>query len=229
MAEAWAVAFDRALGHAAAKQVVPWASASFSRDALAIRVAEVEIGPMRTRGALAAEDARIEWDLAFAGGVGAVRAAARAALPRRRGQREDREPASRPALRRPLPRRRSARGCVRLARDAGSQLGPPPHPPLRLAALQRLGGRRRPGRGRDQRAREARAGGRAADHAGDRRARGRAPSLHAAGKPVARARADRRARVGVQRSERERAHPRDVRRGDRGLRRPPLRESRSAR
>ncbi|TMA32682.1 MAG: hypothetical protein E6J87_12220 [Deltaproteobacteria bacterium] len=67
VAEAWAVAFDRAHGHTAAKQVVPWASASFSRDALAIRVAEVEIGPMRTRGAVFTADARIEWDLAFAG------------------------------------------------------------------------------------------------------------------------------------------------------------------
>ena len=69
VAEAWAVAFDRAHGHAAAKQVVPWASASFSRDALAIRVAEVEIGPMRTRGALVTHESRIEWDLAFAGGA----------------------------------------------------------------------------------------------------------------------------------------------------------------
>jgi len=69
VAEAWAVAFDRARGHAAAKQVVPWTSASFSRDALAIRVAEVEIGPMRTRGALFTHDPRIEWDLAFAGGA----------------------------------------------------------------------------------------------------------------------------------------------------------------
>src|SRR5262245_51807993 len=67
VAETWAVAFDRAHGHAAAKQVVPWASASFSRDALAIRVAEVEIGPMRTRGAVFTADTRIEWDLAFAG------------------------------------------------------------------------------------------------------------------------------------------------------------------
>jgi hypothetical protein len=69
VAEAWAVAFDRALGHAAAKQVVPWTSASFSRDALAIRVAEVEIGPMRTRGAVFTPGTRIEWDLAFAGGA----------------------------------------------------------------------------------------------------------------------------------------------------------------
>jgi hypothetical protein len=69
VAEAWAVAFDRTMGHVAAKQVVPWQSASFSREALAIRVGEVEIGPMRTRGALVARDERIEWDLAFAGGA----------------------------------------------------------------------------------------------------------------------------------------------------------------
>jgi hypothetical protein len=67
VAEAWAVAFDRGLGHAAAKQVVPWESASFARAGLAIRVADVAIGPTSTRGALAADGGAIEWDLAFAG------------------------------------------------------------------------------------------------------------------------------------------------------------------
>src|SRR5258705_7581848 len=54
VAEAWAVAFDRELGHAAAKQVVPWESASFARAGLAIRVADVAIALASTRGALAA-------------------------------------------------------------------------------------------------------------------------------------------------------------------------------
>jgi hypothetical protein len=78
VAEAWAVAFDRELGHVAAKEVVPWTRASFSRESLAIRVAGIEIERASTRGALAAHGARIEWDLRFAGG-----AAPFAPLPRR--------------------------------------------------------------------------------------------------------------------------------------------------
>src|SRR5258706_12250433 len=62
LAEAWAVTFDRELGHAAAKQVVPWESASFAREGLAIRVADVSIGPASTRGALAADGGGIGWD-----------------------------------------------------------------------------------------------------------------------------------------------------------------------
>ena len=67
VAEAWAVAFDRELGHVAAKQVVPWESAAFSREELAIRVADVEIAPARAQGVVAADGARIAWSLAFAG------------------------------------------------------------------------------------------------------------------------------------------------------------------
>jgi hypothetical protein len=67
VAETWAVAFDRELGHVAAKQVVPWTSASFSREALAIRVADVTLEPARTQGVVAANGARIEWSLAFTG------------------------------------------------------------------------------------------------------------------------------------------------------------------
>jgi hypothetical protein len=67
VAEAWAIAFDREVGHVAAKQVVPYASASFSREALAIRVAGVEIAPAGTHGEIAGDGARIEWSLAFAG------------------------------------------------------------------------------------------------------------------------------------------------------------------
>src|SRR5262245_5149608 len=72
VAEAWAVAFDRELGHAAAKQVVPWEGASFARDGLAIRVADVVVTPDRTSGALTAGGRRIAWDLAFAGDVAPI-------------------------------------------------------------------------------------------------------------------------------------------------------------
>src|SRR5258706_11695135 len=72
VAEAWAVAFDRERGHAAAKQVVPWTSASFAKDALAIRVADVAIAPAQTSGAIDAGGTRSAWDLAFAGGAAPV-------------------------------------------------------------------------------------------------------------------------------------------------------------
>ncbi len=67
VAEAWAIAFDRELGHVAAKQVVPFESASFSREELLIRVADVAIASARTQGVVAADGARIEWSLAFEG------------------------------------------------------------------------------------------------------------------------------------------------------------------
>src|SRR5262245_59805770 len=70
VAEAWAVAFDRELGHVAAKEVVSWATASFSREQLAITVARVAVEPTRTRGSVGEDDQRIEWDLAFAGEAG---------------------------------------------------------------------------------------------------------------------------------------------------------------
>jgi hypothetical protein len=47
--------------------VVPWESASFARDELAIRVAGIEIDRASTRGVLRASGAPIEWDLSFAG------------------------------------------------------------------------------------------------------------------------------------------------------------------
>ena len=80
VAEAWAIAFDRELGHVAAKQVVPWASASFSREALAIRVAErrdrARAHARRARGGRRADrvGSRVR------GRRGAVRAAAAAAV-----------------------------------------------------------------------------------------------------------------------------------------------------
>ncbi|HKA14926.1 MAG TPA: hypothetical protein VKH41_07910 [Myxococcota bacterium] len=67
VAEAWAVAFDRELGHVAAKRVVPWESASFSREGLAVRVAELAMDATHTRGSIAADGGAIAWELAFAG------------------------------------------------------------------------------------------------------------------------------------------------------------------
>ena len=63
VAEAWAVAFDRERSHVAAKQVVPWTSAKFSRETLDISVADTWIAADRTRGAVG----EIAWDLRFSG------------------------------------------------------------------------------------------------------------------------------------------------------------------
>lgn len=65
VAEAWAIAFDRDAGHVAAKQVVPFADASFSRTGLDVKVAGVSLTAGRTRGQLESGGARIEWDLEF--------------------------------------------------------------------------------------------------------------------------------------------------------------------
>lgn len=67
VAEGWAIAFDRRIGHVAAKQVVPFESAVFSPDTLDIRFAELRFEPWSTRGVLHADGHRIEWSLAFAG------------------------------------------------------------------------------------------------------------------------------------------------------------------
>ncbi|MFO0571487.1 MAG: hypothetical protein U0263_38005 [Polyangiaceae bacterium] len=64
-AEAWSVAFDREAGHVGAKQVVPFTSATFSREKLDVRVAELELSAGRTRGSVVQGRDRIEWDLTF--------------------------------------------------------------------------------------------------------------------------------------------------------------------
>jgi hypothetical protein len=72
VAEGWAIAFDRETGHVAAKEVVPFASAGFSRDALDVRVAGARFEPGKTRGRLCAKGHEIEWDLAFGGSAAPI-------------------------------------------------------------------------------------------------------------------------------------------------------------
>ncbi len=77
VAEAWAIAFDRERGHVAAKETVPMAKASFSRDALAIRVADLVVEEGRLRGsvrgsALTGSRAAIAFDLRFDAGAPAL-------------------------------------------------------------------------------------------------------------------------------------------------------------
>lgn len=66
IAEAWAISFDRDGGHRAAKQTVPLTSASFPNgEALAIRVADLEIDDGRLRGRVASGGVSIAFDLAY--------------------------------------------------------------------------------------------------------------------------------------------------------------------
>jgi hypothetical protein len=81
VAEAWAIAFDRRDGaqrHVALKQSVPWSTASFSRQALAIDWQNsdtnegMHLEPGICRGAIGTEPSgptarRIAWDLRFSG------------------------------------------------------------------------------------------------------------------------------------------------------------------
>jgi hypothetical protein len=65
VAESWAIAFDREGEHVAAKEVVPWETASFSRERFGVRVADVELSAGRVRGKVAARGRSIEWSLEF--------------------------------------------------------------------------------------------------------------------------------------------------------------------
>jgi hypothetical protein len=65
LAEAWAIAFDRQVGHAAVKQVVPHSEARFGAHDLDLSVAGIEMSEGKTRGAIASGEHRIEWDLVF--------------------------------------------------------------------------------------------------------------------------------------------------------------------
>lgn len=65
VAEAWAVAFDRAAGHVAAKQSVPFERASFARDRLEARVASLEFDDGRLAGSVESRGTRIAFDLAW--------------------------------------------------------------------------------------------------------------------------------------------------------------------
>jgi hypothetical protein len=65
IAEAWAVAFDREGEHVAAKEVVAYESARFSRDGLSIKVSDLKFEEGRLEGCVASADRRIDFDLRF--------------------------------------------------------------------------------------------------------------------------------------------------------------------
>ena len=65
VAEAWAIAFDRAGEHAGAKEIVPFDRARFSPVELDVRVADLAISPGRIEGSVASRGRRIELALTF--------------------------------------------------------------------------------------------------------------------------------------------------------------------
>lgn len=65
VAEAWAIAFDRAGEHAGAKAVVPFGKACFSRDRLDVRVADLAISPGKIEGSVTSDGRRIDLALTF--------------------------------------------------------------------------------------------------------------------------------------------------------------------
>lgn len=65
VAEAWAIAFDRAGVHVGAKEIVPLDRARFSRDSLDVRVADLVISPGKIAGSVASNGRRIELALTF--------------------------------------------------------------------------------------------------------------------------------------------------------------------
>lgn len=65
VAEAWAVAFDREAGHAAAKSTVPLESARFARGAVDVAIDGCELSLGRARGELSTGERTIRWDLAI--------------------------------------------------------------------------------------------------------------------------------------------------------------------
>jgi hypothetical protein len=65
VAEAWAIAFDREREHVAAKEVVPYESARFSRAGLSVEVSNLHFDEGRVHGRVASADHRIEFDLDF--------------------------------------------------------------------------------------------------------------------------------------------------------------------
>jgi hypothetical protein len=65
LAEAWAIGFDRELGHVAVKHVVPHAEARFSKYELDLSVGAVEMSEGKTRGKIQSGEHVIEWELEF--------------------------------------------------------------------------------------------------------------------------------------------------------------------
>jgi len=65
LAEAWAIAFDREGEHVAAKEVVAYEAAHFSRDELSVRVSNLRFEEGRLEGRVAGANHRIEFGLRF--------------------------------------------------------------------------------------------------------------------------------------------------------------------
>lgn len=65
VAETWAVAFERGRPPVAAKEVVPWSSASFSTERLEIRAARVSLRDGRAEGAVSTGGHELAWALDF--------------------------------------------------------------------------------------------------------------------------------------------------------------------
>jgi hypothetical protein len=65
VAEAWAIAFDRAGRHVGAKAVVPFDEARFSRDRLDVRVADLAISAGKIEGSVVSGGRRIDVALTF--------------------------------------------------------------------------------------------------------------------------------------------------------------------
>lgn len=65
VAEAWAIAFDRAGDHVGAKAVVPFGEAYFSRDRLDVRVAELALSAGKIEGSVTSGGRRIDLALTF--------------------------------------------------------------------------------------------------------------------------------------------------------------------
>jgi hypothetical protein len=65
IAEAWAIAFDRAHGHVATKSTVPLSSARFAHGALDVAVDGCELSLGRARGAIDSGGRTLAWDVAI--------------------------------------------------------------------------------------------------------------------------------------------------------------------
>lgn len=65
VAEAWAVGFDRELGHVGVKRVVPHSEARFGKYDLDVAVGGIEMSEGKTRGKIQHGEHVIEWELEF--------------------------------------------------------------------------------------------------------------------------------------------------------------------
>lgn len=73
VAEAWAIAFDRAEGHVAVKTGVPFGAAHFSKSRFDVAIDGCTFGEPATRGSLVTGERRVEWDLRLSSNGGPLR------------------------------------------------------------------------------------------------------------------------------------------------------------